>query len=181
MKHIPNILSVFRIVLIPFFVWMMLTDRTTIAAGILLISGLTDLFDGQLARKFNWVSAVGKVLDPVADKLTMVTVCIIMAIRLYRYWYFFAIILLKDLVMLVLGGGLIKKGVKLEGAKWFGKVVTFMFYAVMLLILFIPSMPSWLQVALLCLTAVCALGAGVMYIPEYLAYRKSAKEKPAEE
>lgn len=176
-KHIPNILSAFRIVLIPVFVWLMLTNRPLPAAGVLLLSGITDFLDGMLARKFGWITPLGKVLDPVADKLTMVTVCIIMAVKLYHYWVFFALILFKDLVMLILGGGLVRKGVKLEGARWFGKVVTFMFYAVMLIILFFPTLPEWVKLALLVLTTVCAWAAGVMYIPEYIAYRKSAKKQ----
>lgn len=180
MKHIPNILSAFRIVLLPFFVWMMLVDRPFVAAAILLVSGVSDFMDGFLARKYGWISAVGKVLDPVADKLTMVTVCIVMAVKLYSYWPFFAVLLFKDLMMLILGGSLIKRGVKLEGAKWFGKVVTFTFYTVMLLILFIPPMPEVVKTVLLSIVVVCALAAGFMYIPEFIQYNKDAKAKKAE-
>ncbi|MDR2932121.1 MAG: CDP-alcohol phosphatidyltransferase family protein, partial [Oscillospiraceae bacterium] len=89
MRHIPNILSFFRIVLIPFFVWQMLAGHTFNAAIILGISGLTDLLDGFLARRFGWISQLGKVLDPAADKLTQVTVCVVLAIVYRKYWYFF--------------------------------------------------------------------------------------------
>ena len=175
MRHIPNILSGFRIVLIPLFVWQMLEDNTVAAAGILVVSGLTDLFDGWLARRFGWVSALGKVLDPVADKLTQVTVCVMLAIKMPRFWYFFALLLAKELIMLLLGGRLLHKGVKLEGAKWFGKIVTTMFYVIMIALLFFPSIPVWTVILLLSLVTVAALVAGLLYIPQYRDYRRKAK------
>lgn len=189
MRHIPNIISIIRILLIPFFVWLMLTDRPYQAAAILVVSGISDFLDGFLARRFNWVSDVGKVLDPVSDKLTQVTVCVTLIIVLRQYWFFFAALLFKDLVMLTLGSYLVKNGVKLEGARWFGKVVTTMFYIIMVAIIFLGEspdglMPPWLVVSLLSLVTVCAFIAGFLYIPEYLNYRKqlkSRKETPSEQ
>ena len=175
MKHIPNILSIIRILLIPFFVWQMLSGHTYIAASILLVSGLTDTLDGTLARKFNWITPLGKVLDPAADKLTQVTVCIVLAIKLHTYWPFFVILLSKDFVMLIIGGYLLKKGVKLEGAKWFGKISTVLFYMTMILIIFIPSMPRWVTIILLTLTTACAVFSVLMYFPEFLKYRAEIK------
>lgn len=176
MKHIPNILSVIRIALIPVFVWLFLTGSTTAAAVILALSGLTDLLDGYLARRNGWVSQVGKVLDPVADKLTQITVCVCLAIRMRQYWFVFAVLLLKELVMLVLGGYLLTKNVKLDGAKWFGKVATVLFYVSMSAIVFWPSMPSWLIAVLFTLIVVSALISAALYIPEYLRYKRSIRE-----
>lgn len=175
MKHIPNILSGLRIALIPIFVWLMVIDRTTAAAIVLAISGLTDLLDGFLARRFGWITQLGKVLDPVADKLTQVTVCVIMMIRLREYWPFFAVILLKDMVMLLLGGSLVRKGVKLEGSKWFGKVVTFLFYMLMTVLVFVPSLPEWVALTGLSVLTVCAVIAALLYIPDYRRYRRMEK------
>ena len=68
---IPNLLSVFRLVLIPIFVWTYCVRRGyLVTAGILLLSGLTDIADGFIARRFHMVSALGMALDPIADKLT---------------------------------------------------------------------------------------------------------------
>ena len=179
MKHIPNILSSFRIVLIPVFVWQMLSDNTFIAAIILAVSGLTDLLDGFLARRFGWVSDLGKVLDPVADKLTQVTVCVLLAIKMPRYWYFFALLLLKEVVMLLLGGWLVKRRVHLEGAKWFGKIVTTLFYVIMVIIIFFPGIPDAAVLLLLSLVTVVALVAGLMYIPQFRQYKATAKNGKA--
>ncbi len=183
MRHIPNILSCFRILLIPMFVWQMLAGNILAAAGVLALSGLTDLLDGWLARRFSWVSAVGKVLDPVADKMTQVTVCVMLAIKMPQFWGFFALLLFKDMVMLLLGGTLVRKGVRLEGARWFGKVVTTLFYVIMVALLLVSALPSfsippWGVAALLSLVTVCAFAAGAMYIPQYCAYRKQAQSKP---
>lgn len=70
MKHIPNILSTFRIVMIPFYLIAIFNEDKLGAGLILIVSGITDLLDGFLARQFNWMSEIGKLLDPLADKLT---------------------------------------------------------------------------------------------------------------
>lgn len=174
MRHIPNILSACRILLIPFFVWQMLAGHTVAAGVLLLVSGLTDALDGYLARRNNWISPLGKVLDPAADKLTQVAVCIVLAVLHPDLWYFFAILLFKELVMLTLGAYLLKKGAKLEGAKWFGKVVTFLFYGTMILLVFFPGAPRWLIFGLLGLTTACALTSALLYIPDFIRYRRQA-------
>lgn len=177
MKHIPNILSIFRLLLIPVFVWLMQTDNTMIAAGVLLVSGLTDFLDGFLARRFGWISNVGKVLDPVADKATQLTVCVMMLLRLRHLWIFFALMFFKDFVMLVCGGYLLKNKVKLEGARWFGKVSTFAFYTVMVVLVFFPGLPSWLVITLLSIITACAYISALLYIPQFIKYKRSIPKK----
>lgn len=179
-RHIPNILSVFRILLIPFFVWQMLEDHTLVAAIILAVSGLTDFLDGFLARHFGWISSVGKVLDPAADKLTQVTACVMLIIKMPQYWYFFALLLFKDLVMLILGGWLVRQKVKIKGAKWFGKIVTIMFYLIAVAIIFFPNIPHWVILTLLSIITVSAFIAGFLYIPQFRNYRQIAKTGDAE-
>ena len=180
MKHIPNMLSIFRIVLIPFFIREMFIGDTYFSALILLASGLTDLLDGYLARKFGWISQLGKVLDPIADKLTIVTVCIVLMLRLQEYKFYFIVLLLKECIMLVLGANLIKKKIKLEGAKWFGKLSTFSFYFTTILLVFIP-LPTWLANILLSVTTLCAVSAAFQYLPEYSKYKKELKKVLLEE
>lgn len=177
MRHIPNILSTLRILLIPVFVWQMWTDNYIAAALLLAASGLTDLLDGFLARRFGWVSNLGKVLDPAADKLTQVTVCVVLAMKMPTFWYFFALMLFKELVMLLLGAWLLKKNVHIEGARWFGKVVTTLFYVVMVVVIFFPSIPAWAIGAMLALVTVTAFCAGAAYIPQFRQYRREAREK----
>lgn len=176
MRHIPNILSFFRIALIPFFVRQMLENHTAGAAAILCVSGLTDLLDGFLARRFGWVTQLGKVLDPAADKLTQLTVCVVLLYKMRRYWPFFVVLLAKDLVMLLLGGYLLRKGVKLDGARWFGKVVTVLFYVVMVVIVFVPSLPERLIFAMLGAVTASAAIAAVLYLPAFHTYLRGIRE-----
>lgn len=181
MKHIPNIISVVRIGLIPFFVYQLLHGKYLEAGIILVFSGLSDALDGFLARRFNWVSQVGKILDPVADKLTQVSMCLTIGYLLgqrYRWiWWFFAVILLKEVLMLTLGADLMRKGVQIQGAKWAGKVNTVMFYLTMAVLVFFPEAPKQLIAVLLTATTGCAIYAALAYIPDYKKYRDSLKKK----
>lgn len=172
MKHIPNILSATRIVLIPFFVWQFAAGHNVAAGIILLVSSITDLFDGFLARHFNWISDLGKLLDPIADKLTQASVSIMLIIKLNEYWYFFAFMLFKDFVILALGGYLLKQGMHFKGAKFLGKVSTFIFYGGMILIVLFPTMPNWLTLSILILASSLALISALLYIPEYFKYKQ---------
>ena len=172
MHHIPNILSAFRIILIPFFVHQVIYGNILVAAIILITSALTDIVDGFLARRFNWVTNLGKVLDPAADKLTQVTVCVIFVIQFPQYWGFFAVLLFRDLVFLVGGAYFIKRKVKLSGAKWFGKVSTVLFFVSMIFIILFPGLPPVFVYALLSLTTIAAITAMILYVPEFVRYKR---------
>ncbi|MCL2843018.1 MAG: CDP-alcohol phosphatidyltransferase family protein [Oscillospiraceae bacterium] len=177
MRHIPNILSAFRIILIPFLVYLVVEGEMFQAALLLILSGITDLVDGFLARRFGWVSRVGKVLDPMADKLTQITVCVLFAVVLGgRFWIFFGFLVFKEAVMLGLGAYLWRKGVKIEGSRWFGKVTTVLFYLSVIVIALWPGLPDWAAYGLLGVTSLVALFAGLKYIPDFRGYRQQAEE-----
>ena len=179
MKNIPNILSSVRIALVPFFIWQMICRNTVAAGVILLVSSLTDLLDGMIARKFNWVSRLGKLLDPIADKLTQSTVSLALIITLREYWYLFAFMIFKDAVILTLGGILLKKGMRFKGPRFLGKVSTFFFYTGMLIIILFPKLPEIFILFILIIAAVLALVSGLLYIPEYYAYKLEISKNTA--
>ena len=77
-KTIPNLLCVIRILLVPLFVILYVKGYPIMAVSIVVVSGLTDCFDGKIARKFNQVSDLGKLLDPIADKLTQIAVAMVL-------------------------------------------------------------------------------------------------------
>ncbi|MDL2311211.1 hypothetical protein LJC13_04470, partial [Peptostreptococcaceae bacterium OttesenSCG-928-C18] len=129
-----------------------------------------------LARKYNWITDLGKILDPAADKLTQAAVSLTLAYMLRSYWFFFAIMIIKDLAMLLLGGYFMKKGVKIEGAKFFGKISTFVYYIGMILIILIPSMNNKIILSILILSTVLALVAALSYIPEFKKYKQNIKK-----
>lgn len=106
---IPNLLSVLRILLILPFVYFFMTGNVLLAGLMLALSGLSDLFDGMIARKFNQVTDLGKMLDPVADKLTQGTVAICLAIWEPVLLPILAIFIVKELAMLAGGIYLVLK------------------------------------------------------------------------
>ena len=122
---IPNILSMFRLLLLPVIVYTYINQKDYVLTGILLvISGLTDLLDGYIARTFNMMSDLGKILDPVADKATQAVVLLCLMTR-FR-WLAIPCILIKEMFMSCIGMVVIKKTGEVHGAVWHGKVATFM-------------------------------------------------------
>lgn len=125
---IPNFLSLFRLILIPVYMTIYLNPRSDsdyLVAGIILaISCLTDMIDGKVARKYHMISNVGKILDPLADKLTQFSLLLCLAIRHPILWAVFSLFVLKELFQLVAGILSLKHGLILKGALMSGKVCT---------------------------------------------------------
>lgn len=179
---IPNLMGYFRILLIPVFAWLYLKAQTTeqflAAAAVIGISGLTDLFDGKVARHFNMVTELGKLLDPVADKATFGVILICIAVR--HPWTIFLVVLflLKEGFMAVMGILLLKKnGRKLDGAMWFGKVCTAVLYVIIFLILLLPGLPAEVVTGLVIIGAAVMAVTWGLYIPVfYQMWHKPPKE-----
>ena len=123
-KTIPNCMSYFRIVLIPVFVILYVNGWYRSAAVVIVISWFSDVADGFVARKFNMISQLGKVLDPVADKLTQVAIFVCLGLRYHLAFVLVAVIAAKELTMLVLGMVVFKEGDRVDSAKWYGKLAT---------------------------------------------------------
>ncbi len=143
MKHIPNILSFIRLLMIPVFVvcYFEYTEPSVTykAALVYLIAWLTDLLDGYLARKNNWITDLGKVLDPVADKLMQFTAALCFAID--NVWFLIVAIPLfvKETIMLI-GGILVKRRKKIVvQALWYGKLATVILFVCALMRIFIRN------------------------------------------
>ena len=101
---IPNLMGYFRLLLIPVFCYLYLAKEAYHwAAGVVLLSSLTDLFDGMIARKFNMITNLGKALDPIADKLTHGALALCLAFRYPQMWVLFGLMVLKEGYMGVMG------------------------------------------------------------------------------
>ncbi len=148
---IPNMLSLFRLALIPVYVIIYLNGDYYIAGSILAVSCLTDMIDGQIARRFNMISTVGKVLDPLADKLTQFTMVICLAIRHAVLWLVVGLIFVKEIFQLVAGIIRFRKGRMLKGALISGKVcTTVLFVSLIFMVLFpnlSPAVVQWIAYA----------------------------------
>ena len=125
---IPNALSLLRILIVPFAAWAFLKDQLLLAVILVAISGLTDCFDGIIARKFNQITELGKMLDPLADKLTQGVVALCLVVRYAAIRPFFLLFIFKELVMLCCAIVLLKRKKRPCAAKWYGKVATTLFY-----------------------------------------------------
>lgn len=140
---VPNVLSLFRVCLIPLIAWSYLCTENTLWAGnLLILSGLTDIADGFIARKYHMISDLGKILDPVADKLTQATmlVCLLLQYPLMRLP--FLLLIIKEVFMGITGWLVIRKTGNVYGANWHGKAATIMLYAMMILHVFWQDIPS---------------------------------------
>ncbi|WP_028274356.1 CDP-alcohol phosphatidyltransferase family protein [Atopococcus tabaci] len=164
---IPNLLSIFRILLIPFFVYSYLTAADQqgylLSSLIVVVSGLTDFADGVIARRYGQISEVGKLLDPVADKLTQMAVAFSLVVTWEYMWIVVAIFLVKELSLLINDILLLRKNKKMDGAKWYGKVSTMVFYGSMVLLVAFPDMNTGAANALMALTAFFLLLSFVLY------------------
>ncbi len=182
---IPNLMTFIRILLITPFVQFFLNEDFKSAAIVLIISGLTDCFDGYIARKFNQVTELGKVLDPIADKLTLLAITICFAVYIPIMTPFMIVLGLKDLLMLIAGITMIKKGVAPPAAKWYGKIGTILFYFSTILIVFLKAFFDYFSIALTCVlmsvTVAFMLFAFIKYSQIYRSIMKELKEENSEE
>lgn len=141
---IPNMLSLFRLILIPVYVIIYLHAKETfdyyLAAGILAISCLTDLIDGKVARHFNMISTIGKILDPLADKATQLTLIICLSLKYKALWFIVALFLVKESFQVIAGGITLRKGRMLKGALISGKICTAVLFISLIVMVMIPEL-----------------------------------------
>lgn len=180
---VPNILCYFRIALIaPFLCFFFKAygsdyskEYTLSAALCLVLSGLSDFFDGMIARKLNQITDLGKMLDPVADKLTLFAVGVCVVFIEPAVIPVIALLIIKDLLMLVGASYMLKKHVKPCASKWFGKVGTFLFYiSVVLIVVFdlILGMSEEFRIYAIVLLTVTAIMMVYSLIRYFLFFRE---------
>ena len=166
---IPNILGYFRILLLPLIVWRYVTADSIaefhMAAVIIGISGITDFLDGFIARKFNMITNLGKIVDPVADKLTQAAIVFSLSFRFQWLIPVVVLFVIKEGVMGIMGVILLKKGKMLNGAKWFGKVSTAVLYVVMFILILAPNIQEQIANMLIVLSGFLLLMSFILYIP----------------
>lgn len=173
---IPNILSLFRFCLIPVIIWIYLGLENYILAGfMILFSGFTDIVDGYIARKFDMISDVGKVLDPIADKSTQGVVVLLLATKFPLILVVAALILIKEVFMAISGYMVVKKCNIVLAAEWYGKLSTVIITAMMVLHLFWPELNPILSNISIIISALSVLMALVLYAIRNFGYLNSVK------
>lgn len=170
---IPNLLSLLRLILIPVYITIYLNAREAIdyylAAGILAVSCLTDMIDGKIARHFNMITSLGKVLDPLADKLTQFTLILCLALKVENtlLWYLIGLFVLKEGFQLIAGSLRLRKGIMLKGALLSGKICTTILFVSLILMVMMPDMPLKTINLITIIDAVFLLIAFVHYVVAY--------------
>jgi len=172
--NIPNALTMLRLVLIPVFVVVFFNtprDQDKIAALVVFaVASITDMFDGMLARKLNQITDFGKLFDPLADKLMVVTAMVCQAIIGVFPWAAIAVVAAKELIMFFGGMYMLSKGVVVYSNYW-GKTAQVFFIASLLLSFFHPSLLAGnvclfgvtIDLLLLWITVALAIAALVVY------------------
>ena len=167
----PNVLSMLRILLIPAIVYY-LNFECVLAFGFLLLSGITDVLDGWIARKFNMTSDLGIVLDPVADKLTQG--CVILAIAKSTPWMTVLCMLLiaKEGVMIIFGLIVLKRTDRTYSAKWHGKIANGCIYITLLTHILWKDIPNAFSNVMIIICATSMLLSLILYCRQYTSILK---------
>lgn len=173
---IPNLLSLFRLALIPVYVLIYLNatepSHYFLSAAILAVSCLTDLIDGKIARHFNMISNLGKLLDPVADKATQFTLIICLAIRYPFLWALVVLFFVKESFQLIAMAYALYKGMMLDGALLSGKICTTVLFLSLIILVMIPTLRIEIVKAVAVIDAIFLIIAFGDYIFAYFGKNK---------
>lgn len=126
-KHVPNLLTMLRFVLIPFIFLEIMKENYICTFIILTISGISDILDGYIARKFNFITDFGKLIDPLSDKATQVCVLLALALKCIVPLWILLIVFLKEVIMIA-GASFLYGKELVVSSKWYGKLATVIFY-----------------------------------------------------
>lgn len=179
LKHIPNALTVIRLLFIPLIVFYIFTGNYILAFVFFTVSGITDIADGFIARKFNFVSNFGKLMDPLADKLTQIaTLASLVFTDIIPIWILL-VVFLKEFIMICGASFLYGKDVVVY-SKWYGKLATVLLYIAIVISLLLKQFELagiWeqLDLAIFILALLSTIFSFVMYVKDL--YQKGFIDK----
>lgn len=184
--NVPNTLTVVRLILVPVFVITMFAPLPQswrwLPLAIIVLSGITDMADGYIARRFNQITQLGKILDPLADKLSLLALSICIAIQFPPFWVIAVVVIVKEILQILGGGYLMKKKIKIPSSRWFGKACTAVTYCCYIILLALPIFhlvpPMWMLWIMVVVILALMLLAFFSYLPVYL--RLLQQNKPLE-
>ena len=183
-KNIPNILTLSRFVLIPFIIVSLVCNKYLIAFILLTISGLTDVLDGFIARKFNFITDFGKLIDPLADKATQLSILITLSLKttssgepIIPIWILF-IIFIKEFMMIA-GASFLYGKELVVSSKWYGKLATVLIYVAIVCSLVIKqfSLPFKFDTYIYYLAIISTIFSLIMYIKAFFMQGYLKKNK----
>lgn len=177
---IPNLLSLFRLVLLPIYarIYLNATEEYEymIAGSIMAVSCLTDLVDGKIARKFNQITNLGKVLDPFADKITQFTLTLCLSLKYPVLHPVLALFVVKEAFQLIVGIIFLAKGRMLPGALMAGKICTTILFVSLIALVLMPHMNPLLVDAIALVDGIFLLISFIAYITAYFGKDKKVQD-----
>lgn len=179
--NVPNILTIFRMALIPVYIVFYRKGDYYGALAVFLVASLTDLLDGKIARKYHLVTSFGKLMDPFADKLMCITVLLSFIFSGTVQWVPAVVVMVKELLMLSGGFYLLKRGIVVQ-SQMIGKAAQWLFIAALCLGFFHDYFAGWilpLDVILLWVAVIMSLLALVFYAINAFKSAKVIKRKEA--
>ena len=195
-KHVPNILTIIRFLLIPIIVIFAFENNYIATIIMLTISGLTDVLDGYIARKYNFISNFGKLMDPLADKATQVALLVTLTIQRIIPIWIIIIVIFKEFIM-ISGASFLYGKELVVSSKWYGKLTTVLFYVAIVCSLFtqywnaklvnrqvfdLPKLPEF-HTYIYYLAVITTIFSLLMYIKAFYmqGYLKKALEQKSNE
>ena len=166
--NLPNLISAGRILLVPVFVFCYLRVSTEASLAVLLLSALSDVLDGFIARRFNMVTDLGKILDPVADKLIQAAMMLCLSLRFPQLWLLLGIHVFRELTLLAMGFIAVKSTGEVSSARWYGKLCTALIYTFMLTLLIYPNLSKGLINGMLFCCGGWMIVCMLLYFAQYL-------------
>ena len=171
---VPNLLSLFRLLLIPVYILIYLNADSYsdyyIAAGILAVSCLTDLIDGKIARHFNMISNIGKILDPLADKATQFALILCLTVKYPILLFLVGLFIIKEGFQLIQGFKILRKGQILSGALLSGKISTTVLFVSLIFMVMFPDIDMVVIYILTGIDCFCLLISFIGYARIYYTH-----------
>ena len=177
-KHIPNILTMLRFVLIPFILYFLSIDNYILTFVFLTLSGITDVLDGFIARKFNFITDFGKLIDPLADKATQLLTLGALVLKNIIPLWILGLLVLKEFVMIA-GASFLYGKELVVSSKWYGKLATVLIYVAIVCSLVIKqfSLPFKFDTYIYYLAIVSTIFSLIMYIKAFFMQGYLKKNK----
>lgn len=177
---IPNLLSFFRLALIPVYIVTYVTAVDwydyVVSGGILAVSCLTDMVDGKIARKYNMITTLGKILDPIADKSTQFALTVCLSIEYPILRLVLILFVVKEMFQGVVGLLFLRKGMMLPGAILAGKICTTVLFISLILMVLLPGLPENVVSGIALLDSVFLLVSFVSYVFAYFGRNQKLEE-----
>lgn len=183
LKHIPNLLTILRFLLIPIIILFAVQNNYIMAIIFLTVSGITDIADGFIARKFNLITDFGKLIDPLADKATQIAMLAVLVFKSIIPFWILVIVLIKEFLM-VSGASFLYGKELVVSSKWYGKLATVLFYSAIVISLLLKQFEPmilakqtvgdssrplllYIDLPIYCLAIIATLFSLIMYIKAF--------------